>query len=423
MRIRQSASETLYKAGDRSFAADYTKMASDPDVNVVIQALLAINRWKAPEASATTTSIMASNSARGVQVVGTTMLAAAETAAAGGRGRANLTADQLAQLDRGGQIYNELCFACHGPDGLGTPKPELATTMAPPLAGSPRVNSHRDYISKVVLRGLTGPVDGKSYTDTMIAMDTQSDEWIAAVASFVRNNFGNSGGFITTDDVARARGHGEPQEFLDAARVDGVNADRLFTDGWKLTASHNTEAAVGALSLTAWNAGGTQEVGMWFQVELPRDETVTEVQFQSPPPGGRAGAGNAAAVTASGAPVAGPPGFPRGYKVEVSSDGSSWSGAAEGKSNGLTTMRLSAVPAKFVRISLTAGAEDAPVVNSDPEDIHPPAGQKSDCPGRPPLRFGDGDLPTRVTLDIARHPGSSHALADVGFWLQRKTAS
>ncbi len=135
----------------------------------------------------------------------------------------------------------------------------------------------------------------------------------------------------------------------------------LFTDGWKLTASHNTDAALGALSLTAWNAGSTQQAGMWFQVELPRVETVTEIQFQSPPPGGRAGAGNAAAVTASGAPVAGPPGFPRGYKVEVSTDGSSWSGASEGKSNGLTTIStFQPVPAKFVRISLTASAEDAP---------------------------------------------------------------
>ena len=362
MRIQAiRASETLYKAGDRSFAADYTKMASDPDVDVVIQALLTINRWKVPEAPATTKSIMASNSARGVQVVGTTMLAAAEAATAGGRGRASLTADQLAQLDRGGQIYNELCFACHGPDGLGTPKPELATTMAPALAGSPRVNSHRDYISKVVLRGLTGPVDGKSYTDTMIAMDTQSDEWIAAVASFVRNNFGNSGGFITTDDVARVRADtASRKSFWTVPELTASMPMALFTDSWKLTASHNTDAGRRA-GLTAWSTGAPQQAGMWFQVELPRVETVTEIQFQSPPPGGRAGAGNAAAVTASGAPVAGPPGFPRGYKVEVSTDGSSWSGAFEGKGNSLTTIStFQPVPAKFVRISLTAGAEDAP---------------------------------------------------------------
>src|SRR4026209_1979049 len=68
----------------------------------------------------------------------------------GGRGDP-LTADEQALVDRGAGIYNELCFACHGPDGFGTPKPELSTTMAPALAGSPRDNGHRHYIVKAIL--------------------------------------------------------------------------------------------------------------------------------------------------------------------------------------------------------------------------------------------------------------------------------
>ena len=43
MRIQAiRASETLYKAGDRSFAADYERMTKDPSVDVVIQAMLTI---------------------------------------------------------------------------------------------------------------------------------------------------------------------------------------------------------------------------------------------------------------------------------------------------------------------------------------------------------------------------------------------
>jgi mono/diheme cytochrome c family protein/glucose/arabinose dehydrogenase len=363
MRIQAiRASETLYKAGDRSFGADYARMAGDPNVDVVIQALLTMNRWKAPEAPATTKATMESNPARGVQLVGTTMLNAAATATATARGRAALTPEQQALLDRGGQIYNELCFACHGADAMGTPKPELATTMAPALAGSPRVNGHRDYITKVVLHGLMGPVDGKNYTDMMVAMGTFNDEWVAAVGSYVRNNFGNSGGFITPADVARVRAATANRKTLwTLPELVASIPVPLFTDGWKLTASHNTEAALGAATLTGWNAGAAQQAGIWFQVELPRAETVTEVQFQSPPPGGRGGAGSAAAVTTSGAPVVAPPGFPRGYKVEVSSDGSSWTAAAEGTGNGLTTVStFQPVQAKFVRISLTANSEDAP---------------------------------------------------------------
>jgi len=351
------ASETLYKAGDRSFAADYARMAGDPQVDVAIQALLTMNRWKVPEAAAATKAAMEKNPARGVQVVGTTMLAAATTGS--GRGRAAFTPEQQAQLDRGGQIYNELCFACHGTDGMGTPKPELSTTMAPALAGSPRVNAHRDYITKVVLHGLIGPVDGKTYTDMMIPMGTFNDEWIAAVGSFVRNSFGNSGGFITPEDVARLRAATTARKtpWTLSELVPSIPVP-LFTDGWKLSASHNNEAATGAVTLTGWNAGAAQQHDMWFQIELPRSETITEIHFQSPPPGGRGGPGSAAAVTASGAPLAGPPGFPRGYKVEISADGSAWTAVAEGKGNGFTTIStFQPVPAKRVRITLTTDAE------------------------------------------------------------------
>jgi mono/diheme cytochrome c family protein len=354
------ASETLYKAGDRSFAGDYERLTRDPDVDVVIQSLLTINRWKVPNAAEITRSTMAGNQVRGVQVVGTTMLDAAANAAA--RGRANLTPDQQVQLERGSQIYNELCFACHGTDGLGTPKPELATTMAPPLAGSQRVNAHRDYVTKVVLHGLTGAVDGKTYTDMMIPMKERDDEWIAAVGSFVRNNFGNSGGFVTPADVARVRSATTDRKTLwTLPELIATLPMPLYTDGWKVTASHNADAAIGALSLTGWNAGTSQQAGMWFQIELPRSEMVTEVQFVSPPPGGRAGPGSAAAVTASGAPVVGPAGYPRAFKVEVSSDGSTWTVANEGNSGGLTTTStFEPVQARFVRVSLTADANDAP---------------------------------------------------------------
>ena len=43
-------------------------------------------------------------------------------------------------------------------------------TMAPPLAGSPRVQAHRDYVVKVLLKGLTGPLDGKTYREVMVPM-------------------------------------------------------------------------------------------------------------------------------------------------------------------------------------------------------------------------------------------------------------
>ena len=51
---------------------------------------------------------------------------------------------------------------------------------------------HRDYVVKTLLHGLDGPIDGRTYAGGVMApMGSNRDEWIAAVASYVRNSFGN----------------------------------------------------------------------------------------------------------------------------------------------------------------------------------------------------------------------------------------
>ena len=58
---------------------------------------------------------------------------------------------------------------------------------------------------KTVLHGLTGPIDGSTYSNVMIPMNGNDDEWIASIASFIRNNFGNQASFVSAADVARVR--------------------------------------------------------------------------------------------------------------------------------------------------------------------------------------------------------------------------
>jgi mono/diheme cytochrome c family protein len=397
MRIQAiRASETLYKGGDRSFATDYRALTKDPSADVVIQAMLTLNRWKVPDAAATIKATMEVNKARGVQVVATTFLNAAANAGRG-RGGVPLAPEQQALLTRGADVYNGLCISCHAPDGTGVPLLELKTTMAPPLAGSPRVNSHRDYIINAVLYGLTGPVDGRPYSQVMIPMGTNDDEWVASVASYVRQSFGNVGGFVTAADVARVRAATRDRKTpWDVDTLKASLPSPLVKEGWTLTASHNSTVAGRALSLQSWNSGVPQQQGMWFQVELPKPVSLTEVQFESPAgayeitrgrilnadaPGGgrgnRAAGAPGAAATATQAPAYG---FPRGYKVEVSSDGAAWTIVAEGhdswhdllaipssgtgrqgESAATTIIAFKPVQAKFVRITQTANAEDAPV--------------------------------------------------------------
>jgi len=153
------------------------------------------------------------SSIRGIREIGSQILH--PTAAQGqgpasrdtGAGAVNMTTEQRRSVQRGEGIYKELCFTCHGADGKGAPMSgaPAGSTLAPPLAGSPRVQGHRDYVVKVLLNGLSGPINGKAYTEVWVPMGINKDEWIASIASYIRNSFGNTAGFVQPADVARVR--------------------------------------------------------------------------------------------------------------------------------------------------------------------------------------------------------------------------
>ena len=362
MRIQAiRASETLYKAGNRSFTNDYAAMTKDPNTDVVIQSLLTLGRWNVTNAPVTIKETMDGNPARGVQVVASTFLNAGGGRRGGRGGGVALTADQQNFLDRGAAIYGGLCATCHGLDGMGTPKPELNTTMAPPLAGSPRVNGHKEYIIKAVLYGLTGPVDDKTYTDLMIPMGANNDDWIASVVSYVRRTFGNSAGLISAADVAWVRsstaGRNKPWPISELTASLPVV---LPNDGWKATASHNTTTATDGLSLTTWSSGAQQEPAIWFQVELPKTTVLTEIQFDSPAQGGRGGGrGGRGGAAAGGTPA---PVEPREYSVGVSSDGVTWNVVAKISAEAAATdVMFPPTQAKFLRVTQSAAGETARV--------------------------------------------------------------
>lgn len=106
-------------------------------------------------------------------------------------------------LDLGKRVYNMACLPCHQGTGMGTPG------MFPPLAGSEWVTSegHQRMI-RIVLNGLAGPIEvaGNQYNNVMVPWrDTLKDEDVAAVLSYVRNEWGNKGSFVTPEEVAKVR--------------------------------------------------------------------------------------------------------------------------------------------------------------------------------------------------------------------------
>ena len=46
---------------------------------------------------------------------------------------------------------------------------------------------NKDALIKIVLHGLTGPIDGNEYDGLMMPMGSNSDDWIADVLSYIRN--------------------------------------------------------------------------------------------------------------------------------------------------------------------------------------------------------------------------------------------
>ena len=365
------ASETLYKAGNRAFADDYRALTKDPDTNVVIQAMLTSNLFKLPDAADLIKAAQAANKSKGIALIGERLLAPTPGFGGGGRRGGPLSADEEKRLQQGNDIFGAVCFTCHGPDGIGTAMEgaPAGTMMAPPLAGSPRVQGHRDYVIKVLLKGLGGPIDGKTYRDVMVPMGG-TDEWVAGIASYVRNSFGNNGGMVTPADVARVRAETAARKLPWTVSELEATLPRLVDSAqWKVTASHGSETASGVATLRGWSTGAPQAPGMWLTIELPQPAAVTEVQFESTSAGGRGGGRGRfgrAGAGGRGAPAAPPPppvvGYPRGYSVQISTDGTTWSKpVAEGKGEGpRTTITFAPVRAKFVRITQTETVADAP---------------------------------------------------------------
>ena len=244
------------------------------------------------------------------------------------------------QMESGAVIYKQLCFACHGNDGKGTPMVgQPGVTLAPPLPKSPRVLGSGGSLVRTVLHGLQGPLDGKTYPGQMLPLGANDDEWVAAISTYVRNSFGNKGGPITKEFVAGIRKEsGDRLLPWTEAELEELEpplmADRKK---WKLTASHGSEKLGGCVDgngKSRYDTGTSQVPGMWVQVEFPSVSKVNRIQLDS-----KSSARD----------------YPRGYQVESSVDGKKWSeplAIGVGK-HPMTDISFSTTEAKFLKITQT----------------------------------------------------------------------
>lgn len=99
--------------------------------------------------------------------------------------------------------YETHCAVCHQYDGGGVP------FMQPELFNSVRANGAKGDVIDMILFGSGAPGAGQGeYSNEMPGFDFLTNKEIAAIATYVRTNFKNSGGAVTADDVQPRRSGG-----------------------------------------------------------------------------------------------------------------------------------------------------------------------------------------------------------------------
>ena len=129
----------------------------------------------------------------------------AVSTAAKAKAAGTLTKDD--QIQAGKQLFTGTCSVCHQANGEGM------AGVFPPLAKSDYLSKQdKNHLIGVPLHGLTGKitVNGKDYDSVMPPMSQLNDDEVANILTYVLNSWGNPGGQISKEDVAKVRAQPAP---------------------------------------------------------------------------------------------------------------------------------------------------------------------------------------------------------------------
>jgi glucose/arabinose dehydrogenase/mono/diheme cytochrome c family protein len=191
--VRKTAvwiSEPYLKANDEAITQKVSSLKNDENPDVRVQLLLSLYKRKSEKAAAAVKEILEKNTDHEMFAATKASLDKNESVRTFGSRLGELDESARNLVINGAAVFKSLCASCHGPDAKGL-NIGGAGMAAPPLVGSKRLAFvEKDNLVRIVLKGLQGPVDGKSYTSIMPAMEANSDEWIASVVSYIRHDFG-----------------------------------------------------------------------------------------------------------------------------------------------------------------------------------------------------------------------------------------
>ena len=205
----------------------------------------------------------------------------------------------------GKRVFTQNCAVCHQQNGLGVP------SQFPPLAGSEWVLAqdwHGDnHIVNIVLHGFHGAVTvkGEQFNNVMAPWGkVLKDEQIAAVLTYVRNEWGNQAPPITKEFVSKVREQTKDRtEPWTPKELQGV--ERLLVQDAAPAPAAAAGAAPGAANASAPAGGGAAPAAA--AQPTPTSNTPA-ADSQRPGPAGTtpSGAPPAPAAPASAPPAATP---------------------------------------------------------------------------------------------------------------------
>ena len=114
-----------------------------------------------------------------------------------------LSAEQTELMAKGEAFYGT-CAACHGAAGGGVPG------LAPPLAGVHWVTGPAEWLSRIILQGMSGPVvvKGETWNGVMpphAHLAALDNETLAGLMTYLRRSWGNAADSVSVDAVAAIR--------------------------------------------------------------------------------------------------------------------------------------------------------------------------------------------------------------------------
>lgn len=184
--------ESFLKRDDRDVIAKLFALKNDPSHDVRLQLFYSFYSIKPANDTSFAQELMTANASNDIFLAARRAMDRNIDSKTYGSKLANLPVEERNSILAGSGIFTTFCATCHGVGGKGVTVAGTTSLAAPPLTESKRMNGDKAFLVKILLHGLSGPIDGKEYPSQMPALSANSDEWVASVVNYVRHEFGNA---------------------------------------------------------------------------------------------------------------------------------------------------------------------------------------------------------------------------------------